>query len=135
MPFNYVTAFSYDGKGRLIQIDGPLAGADDITTFDYFGATSDFSADFLKFINRKKSPTQFLTQEAGGYDFWGNPTSLKEPDATFTCLTFDAARGYLKNSTENMAGQTSCSSPERGRSPDQVDPRFRAAADAVHAAR
>ena len=107
--FTYVTAFSYDGRGRLLQIDGPLAGAHDVTTFDYYGATSSFDAEFVKFVNRKKdTTTQFLTQEAASYDFWGNPTSLVEPDTTRSCLTFDSARGYLRNWTENMAGQANC---------------------------
>lgn len=109
--YDYKTTFSYDGKGRVTQIDGPLAGSNDVTTFVYYSSTGTLNDEFMNLVSRKTDTTTFLTQEVRSYDFWGNPTGLVEPDGTLSCLTFDASRGYLKTWTENMAGQTNCSTP------------------------
>ena len=106
--FSNTTTMSYDSKGRPTLIDGPLAGSNDVTAFTYWPATGALSDNFLDTYARKKDATNFLEQRALTYDFWGNPTLLKDVDTTVTCLTFDTARGYLKNRSEAMAGQSDC---------------------------
>ncbi|MEJ2169412.1 MAG: DUF6531 domain-containing protein, partial [Desulfobacterales bacterium] len=39
VPYEYVTAFTYNVRGQVLTIDGPLAGAADTTSFAYDGAT------------------------------------------------------------------------------------------------
>ncbi len=100
---------SYDAKGRLTQVVQTSTGS--TTLFEYWTPTDALSDDFIKNFKRKKDAATYLTQEALAYDFWGNPTSLKDPDGTLTCLEFSAARGFLAKRTEAMAGQTNCTSP------------------------
>jgi RHS repeat-associated protein len=110
--YNFSTTYSYD-SGRISQIDGPLPGSDDVTQFEYWpGGTGDPLKDYrLKAIKRKKDGANFVTTTAEAYDFRGNPIALKDADGTFTCLTFDTARGHLTERREAMAGQTSCANP------------------------
>jgi len=111
-PFTYTTTYSYDsaGKGRLTTIDGPLAGSDDVTVFEYYADndTDQKRANFLQNFKRKKDSTNFVTQSALVYDFFGNAIRLQDPDGTLTCLTFDSARNFFSQKRETMAGQTDC---------------------------
>ncbi|MFN0250059.1 MAG: hypothetical protein ACKV2T_24460, partial [Kofleriaceae bacterium] len=107
----YTTSFSYDSKGRLLTIDGPLGGADDVTQLTYHTPNGTFRDDFLFELKRKKDTTTFLVSSATVYDSWGNPTTLVDVDTTLTCLAFSADRNRLSSRREMMAGQTSCGSP------------------------
>lgn len=107
--FNYVTTNTYDSKGRLTQIDGPLFGSNDVTQLTYYTASGGFADDFVDEYKRKKDATNFVTQRAISYDFWGNPVALQDADTTWTCLVFNSARGYLEKRTEKMTNHTDCS--------------------------
>ncbi|MBA3406244.1 MAG: RHS repeat-associated core domain-containing protein [Gemmatimonadaceae bacterium] len=109
--YRNISTYSYDpeGKGRLAQIDGPLPGSADLTQFDFWTGTGDATKDgFLHNFKRKKDATNFVTQSSLTFDFWGNATSLQDADGTVSCQTFDAARGYLTQRREQMAGQADC---------------------------
>jgi len=107
--FAYTTGYTYNAKGQLTQIDGPLAGSDDVTLLEYWSAPSDPIKDgFLQNYKRKKDATTFLTQSSLTYDFWGNATSVSDVDGTISCQTFDSARNFLTQRREQMAGQTDC---------------------------
>ncbi|MGE0550196.1 MAG: hypothetical protein AB7O24_10095 [Kofleriaceae bacterium] len=106
--YSYIIDYTHDAKGRLTQIDVDSTGIS--TEFEYWTPTGALSDDFLKY-HKRANGGGYTTTYASTYDFWGNPTSLQDPDSTFTCLEFDTARGYLKKRTEAMAGQGSCSSP------------------------
>ncbi|KAB2910761.1 MAG: hypothetical protein F9K40_01985 [Kofleriaceae bacterium] len=108
--YSYTTSFTYDTKGRLTQVDGPLSGANDVTDYTYWSSTDVFKDGYLKEIKRKKDTTNYLVTALDGYDYWGNATSQQEPDTTFTCRTFDASRGVLTEERVAMASQTSCGS-------------------------
>lgn len=107
--YSYTTSFSYDTSGRLTQIDGPLAGANDVTDFTYWSSTDVLKDGYRKEIKRKKDTTNYLVTTLDGYDVWSNATSRQDPDSTLTCLTFDTRRsGALTEERVAMASQTSC---------------------------
>lgn len=106
--YSYTTSFTYDSSGRITQIDGPLSGTNDVTDVTYWSSTDVLKDGYRKEIKRKKDTTNFLVTTLDGYDVWGNATSRQDPDSTFTCLTYDARRGYLTESRVAMAAQTSC---------------------------
>ena len=109
LAFSYTTGYSYNSKGQLTQIDGPLSGSNDVTDFEYWSAPSDPLKDgFLQNLKRKKDTTTFLTRSSLSFDFWGNVTSLTDVDGTVSCRTFDTARNSLTQSREQMAGQSDC---------------------------
>ncbi|MBA3404530.1 MAG: RHS repeat-associated core domain-containing protein, partial [Gemmatimonadaceae bacterium] len=105
----YTTDYSYDTKGRLTQINGPLSGSDDVTIFEYWNTPSDpLTHGFVQNFKRKKDATNFVTQSSLAFDFWGNPTAITDADGTVSCQFFSAERGYLAQRREQMAGQTDC---------------------------
>jgi YD repeat-containing protein len=83
--YTYTTLYSYllDGTGRLSSIDGPLAGSNDQTVFEYF-SSNDLKFGFLQNYKRKKDASTFIVTSAGDYDFWGNATTLVDTDGTVT---------------------------------------------------
>lgn len=107
--FSYKTFYYYNTVGQLTQIDGPLAGTNDVTDFEYWSSASDPLVDgFLKRYKRKKNATDYVTQTSTGFDFWGNVISIEDADGTISCQTFDSARNVLTQRREQMAGQTDC---------------------------
>jgi YD repeat-containing protein len=106
--YSYTTSFTYDSAGRVTQIDGPLSGSNDVTDFTYWSSSDVLKDGYRKEIKRKKDTSNYLVTTLDGYDYWGRATSRQDPDSTFTCLTYDTRRGYLKEERVAMAGQTSC---------------------------
>ena len=41
IPYDYVTTFTYNGKGQVLSIDGPLPGNSDTTSLSYDAPTGD----------------------------------------------------------------------------------------------
>jgi hypothetical protein len=106
--FSYTTGYTYDSKGRLTQIDGPLSGSNDVTDFTYWTSADVLKDGYPNLVKRKKNSTEFLTTTLDVYDSFGNATSTQDPDGTFTCRTWDGARNYVTQVREAMNGQTSC---------------------------
>lgn len=112
-----VTTMTYDTKGRVTQIDGPLAGSNDVTVLEYFTASgSNFKEGFLQNYKRKRDASNFITTTVLDYSLWGTPTAVRSPDTdasnatgTMTCLTYSSSRGFLSQRREAMAGQADCS--------------------------
>ncbi|MBA3398227.1 MAG: hypothetical protein H0T89_36715 [Deltaproteobacteria bacterium] len=101
------SSYTYDTKGRLTRVDGPSPEYA-VTLFEYWTSTSPLEDGFLQYYKRQKGTSSYLTQSSLAYDFWGNATAVSDPDGTLSCQTYDAARGYLAEQREAMAGQTSC---------------------------
>ena len=117
--YSYTTSYTYETTTYLrpTQIDGPLAGSDDVTVFEYWSGSGDVLKDgFLQNLKRKRDASMYVVTSALKYDFWGNPTTLQAADSgggvngSLTCLTFSTSRGYLASSREAMAAQTDCTS-------------------------
>ncbi len=106
--YSYTTAYTYDTKGRLTQVDGPLSGSNDVTDYTYWTSTDVFQNDYRKEIKRKKDATSYVITTLDGYDSRGNAASQQDPDGTFTCFTFSSYAALVTTRRVAMAGQTSC---------------------------
>lgn len=106
--YSYTTSYTYDSKGRITQVDGPLSGSNDVTDYTYWTSSDVLKDGYLKEVKRKKDASNYLVTTFDGHDYWGNATSQQDPDSTFTCRTYDAGRGVLTEERVAMASQTSC---------------------------
>lgn len=106
--YDYTTSYTYDSKGRLTQIDGPLSGSNDVTNYAYYSSSDNLLNGFLQTTQRKKDSSNYLTTEQKTYDIWGKSTSTLQPDGTLTCRTHDANHGFLTVLRETMSTQTTC---------------------------
>jgi RHS repeat-associated protein len=107
--YDYLTTYDYDAQGRLSELDGPRSGYDQ-TTFAYFSDTASdhLDAGMLQEVSRATGSSTALTTAYDGYDYWGNATSIEDPNGNFTCRTFDADLDVLTVDRVAMNNQTSC---------------------------
>jgi len=104
VPFEYISTFTYNGKGQVLAIDGPLPGSDDTTDFVYHAATGDLlsitqpligSTTFSDYdaVGRVGRVTD-VNGEAKGftYDAKGRVTTItSEADGSSTTISYNAA--------------------------------------------
>ena len=110
--YDYTTDYSYDGYGRVTEIDGPLSTSDDVTDFTYWTTGGYLQEGYLKEVKRKKDSSNYVTTTYDEYDFWGNPQQVKRPSGDITCRTFDDKQGYLAEVRVAGNDQTSCSTTD-----------------------
>jgi len=110
--YSYTTAYTYDSKGRMTQLDGPLSGSNDVTDYTYWTSSDVFKNDYRKEIKRKKDATNYLVTTLDAYDNRGNAASQQDPDGTFTCSTFSSFAALVTTQRVAMAGQTSCTTSD-----------------------
>ncbi|XPS88777.1 hypothetical protein Dvar_67960 [Desulfosarcina variabilis str. Montpellier] len=84
-----VTLFSYDSRGLLLGVDGPLEGAGDTTTFAYDSATGD-----LLSVTRPVSGSTTFSE----YDAAGRPGRITDPNLNSIDYAYDG-RGRVSSMT------------------------------------
>jgi hypothetical protein len=81
VPYEYITSFTYNGKGQVLSINGPLPGNGDSTSFAYNATTGDLlsitrsiigSTNFSNYdaagqVGHEKGSSPFLTFLDGNY--------------------------------------------------------------------
>lgn len=88
--YEHISAFTYNSKGQVTEINGPLAGTDDVILFDYHPVTGDL-------ITITYPETGPVTLE---YDAAGNPTCMLDANTVQTCFTYDG-KNRIWSSTVN----------------------------------
>jgi YD repeat-containing protein len=88
-PYEYITKITYNNKGRVLSIDGPLPGTGDTTSFAYDPATGDLVSTTMPHIGS----TQFED-----YDSIGQPGKVIDVNNHATTYIYDA-RGKITNTT------------------------------------
>jgi YD repeat-containing protein len=78
VPYEYITSFTYNGKGQILSIDGPLPGNGDTTSFSYNGATG----DLLSITRPLIGSTNFSSYDAAGQA--GQVTDVNGQSESFT---------------------------------------------------
>ena len=96
VPYEYVTTFTYNSKGQVLSIDGPLAGTTDTTSFAYEATTGNLL-----------SVTQPLIGASGfsGYDAAGQPGTVTDVNGQSETFTYDG-RGRITEITHEADGST-----------------------------
>jgi RHS repeat-associated protein len=103
IPYEYITTYSYNGKGQVLSIDGPLPGSADTTTFAYDPETG----DLLTMARPLIGDTTFADYDAAGqvgrtidvndlqtsfdYDGRGRVKTVVHPDARSETTTYTLA--------------------------------------------
>ena len=110
--YEYVTTFTYNNKGQIVTVDGPLTGADDTTTLAYNATTGDLASFTKPLIG---------TTTFSAYDAAGQPGSMTNVNSQTTTLSHDA-RGRIaavtnpdssaKTFTYNTAGDLASKADE-----------------------
>ena len=93
-PYEYITAYTYNGKGQVLSIDGPRPGSQDVTTFTYDGATGN--------LLTKTSPL-IGTTTYSQYDAAGQPGRVTDPNGNAVTYTYDG-RGRILTRTNEADG-------------------------------
>ncbi|MCP4353337.1 MAG: RHS repeat protein, partial [Desulfobacterales bacterium] len=115
VPHETVTAFTYDAKGQVLTIDGPLTGFQDRTEFQYDPVTG----DLLSATHPLGGTTWF-----SNYDPAGRPKRVTDPNGAITSLTHDPmgrpatvtrqSDGACRTHTYNPAGEMATVTLENG---------------------
>jgi len=95
--YEYITTFTYNSKGQVLSIDGPLPGTGDITSFSYNSTTG----DLLSITRPLIGDTTFSDYDAAGQA--GDVTDVNGRTKSFT---YDA-RGRVTVITNNADSSTS----------------------------
>ena len=88
-PVESVTEFTYNAKGQLLSVDGPLAGTDDTTTFSYDATTGDLTGRTLPV----SGTTAYTNHDAAGW-----PGRVTDANSNSIDYTYDG-RGRLTTAT------------------------------------
>jgi len=96
IPYEYITAYTYNDKGQFIAIDGPRPGNGDTTSFSYDPVTGDLLA-----VTR---PVVGATTYSD-YDAAGQAGRLTDENGNVTRFTYDG-RGRITSITTEADGTT-----------------------------
>jgi RHS repeat-associated protein len=105
--YDLTTLYDYDSVGRLEQIDGPRTGYDQVN-YSYWVDSDPLKDAMLQEVSRELGASSALTTTFDDYDYWGNATSIQDPNGNFTCRTFHADLDVPTVNRVAMNNQTSC---------------------------
>ncbi len=100
IPYEYITTITYNTKGQILSIDGPLPGTGDTSTFTYDAATG----DLLTITRPLIGSTSFSS-----YDNAGQPGTITDPNSQAKSFTYDG-RGRVTVTTNNADSSTNSTS-------------------------
>ena len=89
-PGNAVTGYTLDQRGLPTATTDPLGNVTN-TTYDEAGRPSGSVAPSVQVESGGSTPSALRPAVAMGYDTFGEPTQLRDPRASLTSFTYDAA--------------------------------------------
>jgi RHS repeat-associated protein len=95
--YEYVTTITYNGKGQVLSIDGPIAETDDTTALTYDATTGD-----LLTITRPMD----LETDFSQYDAAGRAGRITDPNGQARTLTYDGRGRILTETHVSDSSQT-----------------------------
>jgi len=96
VPYEYITAYTYNHKGQVTAIDGPQPGIGDTTNFTYDPLTGDLLAVTRPVVG---------TTTYSDYDAAGQVGRVTDPNGNTTTYTYDG-RGRITAVTTEADGTT-----------------------------
>jgi len=96
VPYKYTTTFTYNSKGQVVTIDGPLPGADDTISFSYDEITGD-----LLSVTKPIIGSMYFKQ----YDPAGNPGQVFDVNGQSKSLVYDG-RSRIRKITNDADGSS-----------------------------
>jgi len=96
IPYEYVTVLTYNGKGQVLSIDGPLSGSVDLTAFGYDPVSGDLTSTNLPEVG---------TTAYADYDEAGKPGRVTDPNGNATTFTYDG-KGRVLTVKDDATGDT-----------------------------
>jgi YD repeat-containing protein len=114
-PYEHITTLTYNTKGLVLTIDGPLIGKDDITTFAY----DDDSADLLTVIRPLIGATGFSDYNTAGQvgrvkDVNGQSKEFTYDGRGRITATIHQADNSRKTISYNLSGSVAVNTDEDG---------------------
>ena len=94
VPYEYITTFTYNGKGQILSIDGPLPGNGDTTSFTYDPTTGDLLSITRPLIG---------TTGFSNYDAAGQVGQITDVNSRSKSFTYDG-RGRITAVTNQADG-------------------------------
>jgi YD repeat-containing protein len=94
--YEYITTFTYNSKGQILTIDGPLAGSNDMSTFAYDTVTGDLNSLTRPLIGT----ITFSNHDPAGQ--LGRVTDVNGQSKSFSC----DGRGRITTITNDVDGST-----------------------------
>jgi RHS repeat-associated protein len=115
VPYEYVTVFTYNTKGQILTVDGPLPGSDDTTAFAYDAATG----DLLSVTRPVVGTSEFTEYDTAGrvgriVDVNGQARSFVYDGKGRVKKTLNSADGSTVNIEYNLAGSPDSATDEDG---------------------
>jgi RHS repeat-associated protein len=114
--YEHITSYRYDAKGNLLEIDGPLPGDTDKTTYTYDETTGDRLTETRPLVGT----THYQ------YDAAGNMIQVTDPNNQVTTMVYDGRNrqlsstrnGITSSRTYTAAGELSSTTDALGRTMD-----------------
>jgi RHS repeat-associated protein len=91
--FEQITIYTYNDKGQVLSVNGPLDGEEDTVFFTYDSSTGD-----LLTMTRPLTGTTFFT-----YDAAGNMVTATDENGIQTSVTYDGRNRWLTKTSNNAS--------------------------------
>lgn len=107
--YDYTTTRTYDARGRLTSLDGPLpnveadGGTWDVITYSYWQQSDPRWDGFASLTSTYTSRWVAMQEYPLDFDFWGNVTAWRGTDGAITCQRYDGARNLLVASSRSSS--------------------------------
>jgi len=111
IPYEYITTFTYNSKGQVLTIDGPLPGSNDITSFTYDTTTG----NLLSLTSPLIGSTNF-----SNYDAAGKVGLVTDVNGQSKSFSYDG-RGRITSITNNSDGSTTTFTYNISGQPDSMN--------------
>jgi len=121
-PYERITAYSYNSKGQVLAIDGPLSGSQDTIAFSYNASSGDLLAVTRPLVG---------TVSYSDYDGAGQAGRITDENGSATVVTHDG-KGRIKTVTSESDNSTTTYTYNVAGEPQQVTAANGVATDFVY---
>ena len=105
IPYEYITAYTYNALGQKTRIDGPRTDVYDVIENLYYpnDPSQGNNRGQLQAVRRYTGPSSSLETAFSNYDAMGNVGAVTDPNGNVTTYTYDS-RNRLQTTTDQGTG-------------------------------